>query len=847
MRKRVFLAGIFVLLAICLLAGCKNQSEREACLHTFGDWTVLKEPTCTEQGLRTHSCTLCGEERMELLSETPHTEVIDAAVAATCTEAGLTEGKHCAVCQTVLTVPTPIPPLGHTVETDAAVAATCTEAGLTEGKWCSVCSTVLVAQRQIPATGHIEVLEIEIAPTCLDEGWSRGSHCAVCEIPLNGAGKIPASGHTEVRVAGVAPTCTETGITDGCYCAVCEAVILPQTVLLPLDHTYVAVPAVEATCSAEGLTAGAYCGVCSKVLVEQSPIPAVGHTEVITPAVRATCHSTGLSEGVHCSVCSKVLVEQTVLPAAHVEQVLYGNAPTCTRSGLSDGVVCYLCHTVLAEQAVLPAIGHTGEILSGIAPTCLETGLSEGERCLTCGVVLQAQEILEATGHTPTVWEGVAPTATERGCTDGSYCLACGDVLEARRILLPTGYALPENYHGDYGYYALGKMEKGGSLQELYRLIDAAAAAFHSDTSRSLSAGETLKVLNFSTLGLTAYQAQTVWAIYRNDHPLYYWMANYISTTQTNLYLYVDEAYLSGDVRETYNRLIYTETERYLASLNGESSDYRIALAIHDLILSRIDYAYEADGKTPEDAAWAHNVLGVFEQGGGVCETYARAYQLFLNYCNVENVFVSGYAGEAHAWNLVRMDDGNWYWFDLTWNDTPEYNWEISYQYFCVNDLQNVAWRDGGEMGSMTFVEQHVAGSQESEILVYFLYDLPARSQTEFESEELLLRETFTVNGLTYAVSGYNRVQLVGIEGVGAVVIPETVTFGGVTYTVTSIGAMRTDGVFVNGSVDGGKSYVTSVFIPKSVRYVWSGALDILTLEEIVIDENNEYLSRVDV
>ena len=42
----------------------------------------------------------------------------------------------------------------HKAVVDAAVAATCTASGLTEGKHCSVCNTVLIAQTEIPALGH---------------------------------------------------------------------------------------------------------------------------------------------------------------------------------------------------------------------------------------------------------------------------------------------------------------------------------------------------------------------------------------------------------------------------------------------------------------------------------------------------------------------------------------------------------------------------------------------------------------------------------------------------------------------------------------------------------------------
>ena len=43
---------------------------------------------------------------------------------------------------------------GHTEVIIPGFAATCTEEGLSEGKYCSACETVLVAQEAIPATGH---------------------------------------------------------------------------------------------------------------------------------------------------------------------------------------------------------------------------------------------------------------------------------------------------------------------------------------------------------------------------------------------------------------------------------------------------------------------------------------------------------------------------------------------------------------------------------------------------------------------------------------------------------------------------------------------------------------------
>ena len=61
----------------------------------------------------------------------------------------------CATCGVLVSKGTVILATGHTEVVDAAKAPTCTETGLTEGKHCSVCDTVLVAQEVVPATGHI--------------------------------------------------------------------------------------------------------------------------------------------------------------------------------------------------------------------------------------------------------------------------------------------------------------------------------------------------------------------------------------------------------------------------------------------------------------------------------------------------------------------------------------------------------------------------------------------------------------------------------------------------------------------------------------------------------------------
>lgn len=93
--------------------------------HEYGDFEILKNPTCTEKGQKGKICKKCGKitEKTDI-DAAGHAPVTDPAVAPTETTDGLTEGSHCGVCGAVLTAQEVIPMRDPTIDPWFSRAAT---------------------------------------------------------------------------------------------------------------------------------------------------------------------------------------------------------------------------------------------------------------------------------------------------------------------------------------------------------------------------------------------------------------------------------------------------------------------------------------------------------------------------------------------------------------------------------------------------------------------------------------------------------------------------------------------------------------------------------------------------
>ena len=173
----------------------------ECTTHTFGDWVITEEPTCTTAGTQTRTCSGCGKVETQTIEALGHTEVTDKAVAATCTKTGLTEGIHCSVCDAVIKAQEVVPATGkHSFGNwKITKAATCTAEG-TQTRTCSGCGKV--ETQTIAKTAHKYVNTV-VKPTYTAQGYTLHK-CSVCGTSYKDTytAKLTLAKVTGVKLAG---------------------------------------------------------------------------------------------------------------------------------------------------------------------------------------------------------------------------------------------------------------------------------------------------------------------------------------------------------------------------------------------------------------------------------------------------------------------------------------------------------------------------------------------------------------------------------------------------------------------------------------------------------------------
>ena len=213
-KTKIFLvlASLMLCIGLCfVLTACGNDE----CTHTYTD-SITTEAGCESEGVRTCTCTSCGDSYTEKIAAKGH-NYTTSVTQPTCTEKGYT--VYTCTCGNTYK-DNYVDSLGHTEVIDSAVAPTCTSDGLTEGKHCSVCNETVIAQTVVAALNHDKISHEAKASTCTEIGWNAYATCSRCDYTTYV--EKAALDHDLEHHDAKAPTCTEIGWDAYVTCSRCD-------------------------------------------------------------------------------------------------------------------------------------------------------------------------------------------------------------------------------------------------------------------------------------------------------------------------------------------------------------------------------------------------------------------------------------------------------------------------------------------------------------------------------------------------------------------------------------------------------------------------------------------------
>lgn len=265
-------------------------------------------------------------------------------------------------------------------------------------------------------------------------------------------------------------------------------------------------------------------------------------------------------------------------------------------------------------------------------------------------------------------------TTSVSGNTITYTCRICGATFTKEASI-----SLDELY--GYNYFK----EHNENYASLYEDMYAACTAFNSvntdvENKTEVSGKDCyyFALVDYDEFGLTSADATSVWEIFYIENPQFYYLDSQILYTSEALYLTISEDYITHERRDSINSSLNTLFTNVSEVLKNASTTLEKIYLLHDYILFHMEYAYESDGVTPEDAAWAHNIVGFIENHKGVCESYSKTFIYLSRLFDIDTIAVTGSSrSQEHMWNMSKIDD-MWYEFDFTWDDngTSDYGFE---------------------------------------------------------------------------------------------------------------------------------------------------------------------------
>lgn len=161
-----------------------------------------------------------------------------------------------------------------------------------------------------------------------------------------------------------------------------------------------------------------------------------------------------------------------------------------------------------------------------------------------------------------------------------------------------------------------------------------------------------------------------------NDHPELFWVdtAYGYSYDSTGKIAVIGLEFNSAANDLGSSKAVFDKAAAALiVSAQNETDDHSKETALHDALISHVSY----NRSSPMN----QSAYSAIVNGSTVCAGYAKAFQYLCQQTGLTCYYCTGFSGENHAWDIIKLDDG-FYNVDTTWDDTDP----STYDYFNCSD-----------------------------------------------------------------------------------------------------------------------------------------------------------------
>ena len=174
------------------------------------------------------------------------------------------------------------------------------------------------------------------------------------------------------------------------------------------------------------------------------------------------------------------------------------------------------------------------------------------------------------------------------------------------------------------------------------------------------------------------------------DNPMFFWASGFgISYGASRKYVSGQYTYVITNliINMNFNESHYSSFNDIIAKRDAVEDFYKTipvyGISRHEKFKSIHDYL--ANNIVYDDTVSEANIFDIYGaliNGVCVCEGYAEAFKLLCDREGLPCLTVVGTGdGGAHKWNMVQMEDGEWYTLDATWDDQTSNTY---YSYFTI-------------------------------------------------------------------------------------------------------------------------------------------------------------------